>query len=387
VHDPWNLLAVADESISIDSEGGRGQWTTNHWPKTLYTTRKYHLSLSQKGLSRLSEPDESVDEARTLILVDSKTADGPIEPPIIVHLPPRPAPKSEPVSEAHLYLSPELAAGKGNHSMVYFAEWEVPRSMVIPPTLCHSCVLEDVSDILKEQDGEDGSKAAPEWKEKKSYIKTTKDIRDPIYYSLIGEEELGDSNKTKGSDQSGTDGKVYVSGEAEISHSIEIEGPVRHIHTRVQWRSPDDPCDLNCKHIIAGQSIHPRTARVRVTAKLSLMGDRHLEREAGNYQAFPNHFFEHWNGYNILPPLHDPTPVGAVVPQFYGFYRPEAEDKGHSDVEMKSEGSESSDEECGSKPSNYLSPILLLEDCGTPVDPELLNIDDKFVNFLFLGSD
>ncbi|PBK62155.1 hypothetical protein ARMSODRAFT_838638, partial [Armillaria solidipes] len=83
--------------------------------------------------------------------------------------------------------------------------------------------------------------------------------------------------------------------------------------------------------------------------------DDHLKQEAKNYQKFLAHFFQHWNGYNIVPPLHDPTPIGAVVPQFYGYYMPE---KGDGD-------------------QGYLSPILLLEDCGTPIDVEALDIDDR----------
>ena len=48
--------------------------------------------------------------------------------------------------------------------------------------------------------------------------------------------------------------------------------------------------------------------------------------------AFPDHMFEHWNGYNVIPPLTEPTPVGAVVPQFYGFYVPEDNEKASSAV-------------------------------------------------------
>ncbi|KAI0064459.1 hypothetical protein BV25DRAFT_1782348, partial [Artomyces pyxidatus] len=83
--------------------------------------------------------------------------------------------------------------------------------------------------------------------------------------------------------------------------------------------------------------------------------DRHLAAEARNYQRFPKHLFQHWNGYNVLPPLHDPVPVGAVVPQFYGHYVPE---KTNAEAED-------------------LSPIMLLEDCGKPIDPRKLNLDDR----------
>ncbi|KZP19817.1 hypothetical protein FIBSPDRAFT_862305 [Athelia psychrophila] len=59
-----------------------------------------------------------------------------------------------------------------------------------------------------------------------------------------------------------------------------------------------------------------------------------------------------------MPPLHDPVPLGAVVPQFYGYYVPETQTEGPS-TEMP-----------------YLSPIMLLENCGIPVDPDTLDEDD-----------
>jgi hypothetical protein len=59
----------------------------------------------------------------------------------------------------------------------------------------------------------------------------------------------------------------------------------------------------------------------------------------------------------VIEPL--PHPVGAVVPQYYGYYVSE-------DTGDRSEKNEV-----------YLSPILLLENCGVPVDPETLGIDDR----------
>lgn len=60
--------------------------------------------------------------------------------------------------------------------------------------------------------------------------------------------------------------------------------------------------------------------------------------------------------FNLTPPLHDPVPVGALVPQFYGYYKPETPGKG----------------------KKYLSPILLLEDCGEQVNVDALGIDDRY---------
>jgi hypothetical protein len=94
----------------------------------------------------------------------------------------------------------------------------------------------------------------------------------------------------------------------------------------------------------------------------------HNSSEAANL-VFRNSVISHacWllflsNGFNIIPPLHDPVPVGPVVPQFYGYYVPEEEEK----------RKKFDDED-----EIYLSPILLLEDCGTPVKPNQLSIDDR----------
>ncbi|KAK0474649.1 hypothetical protein EDD18DRAFT_1049650, partial [Armillaria luteobubalina] len=87
-----------------------------------------------------------------------------------------------------------------------------------------------------------------------------------------------------------------------------------------------------------------------------IKNDSHLECEAVNYQWFPEHFFQHWSRYNIIPPIQNPTPVLAVIPQFYSYY--------------VLEDSETKDGE-------YLSPLLLLEDCGVPVNVDKLDIDDQ----------
>jgi hypothetical protein len=101
----------------------------------------------------------------------------------------------------------------------------------------------------------------------------------------------------------------------------------------------------------------PRTAKFAVVAKLSLEYDPHLAREASNYQKFPDHFFHHYSGYTVIKQLHTIVPVNAIVPQFYGYYVPR-KDPGHW------------------QPS-YLSPILLLEHCGNPIDPEELSDEDQ----------
>ena len=53
-------------------------------------------------------------------------------------------------------------------------------------------------------------------------------------------------------------------------------------------------------------------------------------------------------------------PVGAVVPQFYGYYEPD---------EYKR----------GAKREEFMSPILLLEHCGEQINLSELEKDDKCV--------
>ena len=72
----------------------------------------------------------------------------------------------------------------------------------------------------------------------------------------------------------------------------------------------------------------------RILSKLSREKNAHLQQG--------------WCGYNAINGLHSPVPLGPVVPKFYGFYDPEDSKQGK------------------------LSPIILMEDCGRPVDPDVL---------------
>jgi len=167
------------------------------------------------------------------------------------------------------------------------------------------------------------------------------------------DEEKADEEQ-RGEEQSEED--VFTIHPPKIVHVVAYTGPTLRIHTTVRWQ---DSSGANCTHGNTGSSnpVH-RTATVGVVAKLSIQHDKHLQMEAKNYQQFPGHFFEHWNGYNVTPPLRDPVPVGAVCPQFYGYYTPD-------------------DSTDGTNRPNYLSAILLLEHCGTEVDPEELCVDDR----------
>lgn len=172
-----------------------------------------------------------------------------------------------------------------------------------------------------------------------------------------GDEEQADSEEEsegEESEEEQSEEEIFTVEPPRVVRIASYSGPALRIHTSVKWRSPWD----SCGHDGSGSGTVPRTATVIVVAKLSIEHDHHLAREANNYQSFPDHFFQHWNGYNVMPPLHDPVPVGALCPQFYGYYTPD-------------------DPTDGTSRPNYLSPILLLEYCGTEIDPDELCIDDK----------
>ncbi|PBK63526.1 hypothetical protein ARMSODRAFT_942310 [Armillaria solidipes] len=160
-------------------------------------------------------------------------------------------------------------------------------------------------------------------------------------------EELEIVDRVHGTEKVGV---VLTEGGRRESRTY-YEGTNRRVPIDVKWTTPGNFCEHEEMRNRA-----PTTFKVSVGAKLSVKDDGHLEREARNYQQFPEHFFQHWSGYNVIPPLHDPTPALAVVPQFYGYYVPE---------------------EGEAKDGEYLSPILLLEDCGVPVDVDQLDLDDR----------
>ena len=105
-----------------------------------------------------------------------------------------------------------------------------------------------------------------------------------------------------------------------------------------------------------GLSARTPDGKVTVVAKTSFSRSEHrslFHNEAKIFNNFPKHFSEEWCGYNMVSPLSWPVPVGAVVPKFYGYYMPTGEKK------------------------DTLSPILLMEECGTPVDPRKLTPEQK----------
>ena len=344
VHDPWKLLQGGDPTK-------RPNWEEEKrisWSKMVDIKHVYKLTTSSTNTSRKALDDKEVEEVeqklqrdRLNFLVNVHTdvscenvptgmqvhietpKPGPAKPPVYIVLPVIPARRVP--TEAHLYLSPREIVSQGEHSVMYKAEWELPRNVLVDEYICHTCMLEDTTKILAEQDGENRERRDPKW--------------DVLSGAFIPDEELTE------------DGKI----------AIMYRGPFRPIESRVQFQ--DLAQGPYCIHMRKTQAaIHPLTAKVYVAAKLSTGedDDERLTREAENYQAFPRHFFEHWCGYNLVPPLEHPVPVAPLVPQFYGYYVA-------SDLTEK-------------KNDEYLSPILLQEYCGRPSNPAMLSADDQYVS-------
>ncbi|KAF8133239.1 hypothetical protein EV363DRAFT_1430579 [Boletus edulis] len=103
----------------------------------------------------------------------------------------------------------------------------------------------------------------------------------------------------------------------------------------------------SCAHrTYTSHAPHSRMVILSVIAKLSLEDDDQLANEGDNYEHFPEHFFRHYSGYNLIDQLHAVVPVNAVE-----------------------------DKELRYPP--YISPILLLEHCGKPINPPNLSVEEQ----------
>ena len=81
----------------------------------------------------------------------------------------------------------------------------------------------------------------------------------------------------------------YVLRERRELSRLVYEGPVRIIRTTVGYQNPAR--GGYWVHLSEHDRFkHPLRTTVLVTAKPSMQGDDHLERESLNYQAFPDHF-------------------------------------------------------------------------------------------------
>ena len=350
VHDPWGLLCATN------ARGERVcEWVEKDDVVHIY---KLHPNTHPDARARynedLDEFEAQLNEEKVKIdaflanphshtplpdgmlykpLQATRDVCGPAKPPVYIVFPPKPP---QPVAEvAHLYLSKGSTLGAGNHSFVYSAEFEIPRSLVVDELLCKECVMNDVKHILEEQDGKHGETRNAKWNDLCGrYVLKVRG--NPARMRRFGEQEYeisSDTHETK----------------------IEYVGPYRAIQTKVEYQNLERApyCEHLCK-----DNVHPLTVKTRVAAKLSLKHDPQLANEAKNYQLFPKHFFEHHNGFTVIEPFKNPIPTGAIVPQFYGHYQID-----------RANSPESVD-------ALYYSPILLVEECGESVDPHKLNADD-----------
>ncbi|PBK94050.1 hypothetical protein ARMGADRAFT_965768 [Armillaria gallica] len=348
VHDPDDTLHVH---------------TGSHRPaEDRSTLRTYKLHLTQETRDAITKERARVAAAAegepgkgrvyataSEEIITGKVKEGPVIEATFAVFPPIPPTLSTP--EAHLYINSCDRLGEGNHSYVYRVAWEIPRSLVMEPYTCQACVEQALFKKLREEE--------PEAKidETQPLDYQIEDLMVAIAAKHGRQGKMWIEERTRPSEElkivdrvHGAENVVVIEGGRCDSRTF-YEGTNRRVPIDVKWTTPGNFCEHEEMRNRA-----PTTFKVSVGAKLSIQNDSHLKREARNYQQFPEHFFQHWGGYNVIPPLHDPTPSLAIVPQFYGYYIPE-------------EG-EAKDEE-------YLSPILLLEDCGVPVDIDKLDLDDR----------
>ncbi|KAG9315488.1 hypothetical protein JVU11DRAFT_3101 [Chiua virens] len=353
VHDPFYLLPARRRRFDETAWGSR--------PDIIQT---YNLNLSLPTLQDVQAARRKAEEleefkSRTLIILRYKRTKKQIEncePMIEVPLPPYPRRPTK-VEESHLYISPAAKVGAGNHSVVYKAEWECYKENVekeikrLKDTELWDELMKVVARGLKGYTGRQPTNAELDEVNDLMNLAREGEIfeREVIYIvppgtapsqilNFLDEKGIWDILVKKKTNTTAFLDLTGDSNEGENSYVAHLR-----IYPPFSYES-----QKTCAH---GFGPKPRTAMFTVVAKLSIEHDPHLAKEAQNYQQFPEHLFYHDNGYTILPQLHTIVPVNAVVPQFYGYYTP---------------GPESTER------GPYLSPILLLEHCGKPIEPEKL---------------
>ncbi|KAH9848141.1 hypothetical protein C2E23DRAFT_740245 [Lenzites betulinus] len=121
-------------------------------------------------------------------------------------------------------------------------------------------------------------------------------------------------------------------------------------------------------------SAHSPTGQVTVAAKLAYnrcSAHNLLRNEAKIYDSFPKHIQKEYCGYNIVPQCRYPVPAVAIVPKFYGYYLPVNE---RGDVLDNHHRGCSESRPCV---TSWPSPILLMEECGKPVEPAKFTVDQR----------
>ncbi|KIK69093.1 hypothetical protein GYMLUDRAFT_35141 [Collybiopsis luxurians FD-317 M1] len=355
VHDPFHLLC----NTAVDSED-------TDWTSVNDDTYRYRLSLTENSVREAiateraktaqiprTEPVQIgvlLDRFDAARLEETSASSGKA---YRVTVPPPPVSPSS-IPEAHLFISPAELVGTGNHSRVYRAEWDLPRSVFSEPKICKICVENAALDIL-EQKSAKGAKKSDEMEDiilQKRRIVPGLDLNFKAWNTeddKIAHVRAREEQALQYLDYAGIIDTVLVD-----SVPWYVDGPPLCSHLEQSFVSGPLPGPT------------PPTVQVSVIAKLSVPEDGHLEREAVNYQRFGPEFSQHWTGYNLALPIRDPTPTGAITPTFYGYYTKEET----ADADTGKEGGTTKD-------SRYFSPILLLEDCGKPIEVSQLDLDDR----------
>ncbi|KAH8824444.1 hypothetical protein DL96DRAFT_1531667 [Flagelloscypha sp. PMI_526] len=393
IHDPDSILE-SKNSHSKNSTGNKDRWPLN----SDGISATYNLKLSCEGQKKAADELAEAEQTR-------KPLEGLFCPPenALTRLPPmgfiapptfyvysqKPfAPESIP--EAHLYLDAKHKIGTGNHSRVYSAELELPLQCLAEPEMCRACAEHEIKSSHSRKSGRVPSTGyvtselyLVEWTSSNP-LPLPCSLLEPISSSSKCPISLGimsfrgfieEYRALKLLDKRGLDPRTRtVENEskrdyhkrvvaADLQTAIRPEkvlryyytGPLRIIELETPWHVPgiSEPC----QHI-SYQSCP--TTTVRLAAKLSSIHDGHMATEARNYEMFPSYFFEHWSGYHLVPPIQDPVPLGALVPQYYGHYvKPTLDADG--DLSMDSD----------------FPPLMLVEHCGTQAEPWNLNADDR----------
>lgn len=234
VHDPCNVLAA-----------NGGSPLPKPWCKdTAYTPRTYTLSLSpetkilvdrQRQKARI-EWEKKHEGAGLCFMWDDALSikrTGPVDTPLFVPTPPPPPPPFS-VPVAHLYLSADQEKGSGNHSKVYTAEWELPRSLFEDPNrqICRGCVVEAVADIFTEQhkaekeENPDQTPAHPTTSKEKGTMTVSEHLIPGLAFSLVHPHELNPDSEVKAPSPVSDLRRQYNVTGPHVKRSVAYEGNV-----------------------------------------------------------------------------------------------------------------------------------------------------------------
>ena len=381
VHDPFCLLPAHKRRFENTS------WTSR--PDIIHT---YTHTLPPSVFEEFEEARRNAKEleefkARTLIILRYRRTKEQIknnEPVIEVPLPPYPR-RPTSIEESHLYLSPVAKVGEGHHSIVYKAEWELPRDLFVKQKICALCFEKSADkEVQRLKDTGRWTKMlrAASWGPngftgRRPTRAELAEVSDPV--NLARDGEIIEREITCVVPPNASPSQIVdMVDDANIWDTLKEQKGVNTVQLQLAAQEEEDESTKDsyvaviridppfsyehqktCTHKARMfQAPVPRTAKFTVVAKLSIEHDEHLDREAANYHKFPEHFFQHYNGYTIIAQLHTIVPVGAVVPQFYGYYMPK-------------------ENQAQDASTGYLSPLLLLEHCGTPIDPDALSVEDQ----------